>query len=401
MDSENTPGNEFPFFDFKAMFGGVGAGREWETARTMAAAVAADGESEPNVEPLARREIESLVRVAELQVASHIQGISPQTDVKVSVVTRSEWARRSVDVYRPFFERFGEALGESEPAGADQSDPFGAMLGQMLKEIGPMMVSATAGTMLGHLGQGALGQYELPVPRNDTDILIVSTTIEKAADEWGVGLADLRLWVLVHELVTHAVLSVPHVSKRLEGLLLDFASAFKPNVEHINDQFGSITDLSQIQELSETFSDPTAVLSMMRSGAHDLLMPQLDAMVAVIIGFVDDTVDQICGPLVPSADRIKDHFRSRWADSGSSNRFTEELLGLNITRATFNRGDSFIAGIRERAGSEAIDRLWGDELDFPTSAEVDAPGLWVARVGLDPEFGPIVDQIPDDLSGLD
>ena len=401
MDSENTPGDEFPFFDLGAMLGGIGSGREWETARNVAASVASNGESEPNVDPLARREIESLVRVAELQVADQLQGVLPSPDMKISVVTRGEWARRSVEVYRPFFERFGEAIGDSEPLVDDPSDPFATMLGQMLKGIAPMMVSATAGTMLGHLGQRALGQYELPVPRHGTDILIVSSTVDRAAAEWGVGVTDLRLWILVHEMVTHTVLSVPHVAKRLESLLLDFASAFKPNLDQINDQFGSMTDLSQLQELSETFSEPTALLSMMKSGAHGLLMPQLDAMVAIIIGFVEHTVDRICGSLVPSSAQIKEHFRNRWSDSVPSDRFTEELLGLNITTETFNRGDQFITGIRERAGVEALDRLWADELDLPTAAEVNAPGLWVERVGLDPDFGPAVDQIPDDLSGLE
>jgi len=52
-----------------------------------------------------------------------------------------------------------------------------------------------------------------------------------------------------------------------------------------------------------------------------------------------------------------------------------------------------------------LNRLWSDELDLPTPAEVDAPGLWLARIGFD-ETGAESDldggmEAPDDLSGLD
>lgn len=54
----------------------------------------------------------------------------------------------------------------------------------------------------------------------------------------------------------------------------------------------------------------------------------------------------------------------------------------------------------ERAGIEGLDRLWADEADLPTPAELDAPGLWLARLGVDFEL-PTDIEAPDDLSGLD
>ena len=37
-----------------------------------------------------------------------------------------------------------------------------------------------------------------------------------------------------------------------------------------------------------------------------------------------------------------------------------------------DRGRTFVTGVIERAGEDALARLWGDELDLPTPAEVDA-----------------------------
>jgi uncharacterized protein (DUF2342 family) len=88
-----------------------------------------------------------------------------------------------------------------------------------------------------------------------------------------------------------------------------------------------------------------------------------------------------------------------------ADRFMDRLLGLNVTGDTLERGDRFVTGVVDRAGPDGLARIWGDELDLPTAAEVDAPGLWLARIGADGEDG-IGDQgptleIPDDLSGLD
>jgi len=35
-----------------------------------------------------------------------------------------------------------------------------------------------------------------------------------------------------------------------------------------------------------------------------------------------------------------------------------------------------------RAGEEGVRRLWHSERELPTAAELDAPGLWLARIDL-------------------
>jgi uncharacterized protein (DUF2342 family) len=36
----------------------------------------------------------------------------------------------------------------------------------------------------------------------------------------------------------------------------------------------------------------------------------------------------------------------------------------------------------ERAGEDGVARLWHSAKDLPTPAELDAPGLWLARIDL-------------------
>ena len=49
----------------------------------------------------------------------------------------------------------------------------------------------------------------------------------------------------------------------------------------IGERFGNLTDLSGLAGLTQDLNDPQLLLDMMRSPAHDLLVPQLDALVAV------------------------------------------------------------------------------------------------------------------------
>lgn len=381
--------------------GDLGGGDPWASARQIAQGVANEGASEPNLDPLVRMAITDLARVADLHVRQ-IPGVRLPSTVSVRPVSRSEWTDTSLEIYKPFFQQFGDAVGS---AGADQipaGDPLGMMMGQMLGSLGPMMVAASAGSMIGHLGQHSLGQYDLPVPRPGNDVLIVPSTIDLAAQSWGVPVDELRLYTLIHELTAHAVLATPHVKNRLEALFIDFASAFRPNVEMIGERFGNLTDLSELANISEQLSDPQMLLDMMRSPAHDLLVPQLDALVAVVLGYVEHAVAQACENLVPARHRIREAMRDRTLDVTPADRFMERLLGIDIDESTLDRGAHFITGIVERSGDEGLERLWADDLDLPTAAEVDAPGLWLARIGLDPDLPGGADlEIPDDISSLD
>jgi uncharacterized protein (DUF2342 family) len=60
--------------------------------------------------------------------------------------------------------------------------------------------------------------------------------------------------------------------------------------------------------------------------------------------------------------------------------FVERLLGLTLTQAAVERGHAFVAGVLERDGD--LGRLWQAPDLLPTPAEVDAPGLWLARIDL-------------------
>jgi uncharacterized protein (DUF2342 family) len=106
------------------------------------------------------------------------------------------------------------------------------------------------------------------------------------------------------------------------------------------------------------------------------------ALVADIVGVVDHVVDVVGGKLIASYPMLTEALRRRRVTAAESDRFVERLFGLELGQTTYERGAAFVAGVVERSGEDGLRRLWADAANLPTPPEVDAPGLWLARLDL-------------------
>ena len=93
-------------------------------------------------------------------------------------------------------------------------------------------------------------------------------------------------------------------------------------------------------------------------------------------------MDRIGGELIGSYSQLTEALRRHRAEASASDRFVERILGLDLDRAQYDRGAAFAAGVVERAGPEGLGRLFDDPVNLPTPNEVDAAGLWLARIDL-------------------
>jgi putative hydrolase len=394
MSQDDPLGDAFggiPFLgDLMRMFG-QGGGLPWDNARQVAISVATGGLSEGNVEPVERMGIEQLARVADLHV-SDVTGLSTSITgraVSVEPVNRSRWVTDSLEAYRPLVERLAAALGPSEAdledVGGDADDP----LAGVLHLLQPMMLAMTAGSMVGHLGRRSFGQYDLPIPRpasgaNADDILLIVPNLDEFAEQWSLAPDDLRLWICVHEIAHHAVFGVPHVRARLDDLLSRYVSGFTNDFGALEEQLGDLdpSDPSALAGLQQLLGSPDVILGAITSREQSDLRPQLDAVVAVVVGVVDHVLDVVGGKLIPGYAMLTEALRRRRVEAAEADRFVERLFGLELTQATYDRGSTFVDGVVERAGEEGLRRLWLDDASLPTPPEVDAPGLWLARLDL-------------------
>jgi len=388
---DNPFGGAFPFFgDLSKIIGGGGGGGGWDGALQLAVTMANQGESESNVEPSARIEIEQLARVAELHVVK-ATGLSPASGtVDVSVVTRSQWAEKALTAYKPLFERLSTSLSQQPGSPGDQpeadefggANPMAAIFEQMMAMMGPMLLSMTAGSMIGHLARRSLATYDIPIPRESNEVLIVAANLDDFADEWSLPSQDLRLWVCLHDIAHSLVLSVPHVADTLNRMLLEYAAGFRPDAGALQQQLEGLdlNDPSALEGLQDTFGNPESILGAIQTSQQAEMAPRLEALTAVIVGYVDHIMDSIGENLIGSYGQLTEALRRRRVEADPSDRFIERMLGLELTQAQYDRGLAFVEGVRERAGEDGLAKLWESERSLPTPNEVDAPGLWLARI---------------------
>ena len=366
----------------------------WDAARQLAASIATEGASEPNVDPSDRIRVEQLARVAELHVAQ-ASGLSTSPTgrgLTINPVTRTQWIQETMNAHRRLFESLAGSLGGGAGAAGmfapdpeDADDPMAKMLGGIMQAFSPVMLGMTAGSMIGHLARRSLGQYDLPIPRPLSDeLMIVLVNIEEFGREWSLPDDDLRLWVCVHEVAHHAVLAVPHVRHRMQTLLDEYVAGFEPDSGALESKLGEleISDMSAMNDIQQFFGDPELLLGAIQSPAQRNLLPRLEALVAVIVGYVDHLMDDIGQNLIGSYGMVTEAMRRRRVTADPSDRFVDRLLGLELSQVQYERGSAFIEGVVQRAGKDALDRLWSSERELPTPAEVDAPGLWLARIDL-------------------
>lgn len=396
-DSSDEPANNpdpnplsgMPIFgDLSKLFSQQGA-IGWDAARQLALSIATDGGVEGNVDPLERIRLEQLVRIAELHVgnATGLPTSFGGTGVSIMPVTRGQWAATTLDSWRPLFERLaGSLTPPTTPATPDASDPLGFMA-PLLAMMGPMMLGMTAGSMIGHLSRRSFGQYDLPVPRTpNDDLMVIPANFETFATEWSIPADDLRLWVCAQEIAMHSVLRIPHVRTTVDEFLSAYAAGFEPDPNALEDRLGSMefdmSDPSSMTGMQSMFGDPEMLLGAIQSQAQRDMLPKFEALVASIVGYVDHIVDAVGSSLLSNTTMISEAVRRRRVEADDSDRFVERLFGLELTQATYDRGAAFVAGIVERAGNDGLVRLWESDRTLPTPAEIEAPGLWLARIEL-------------------
>ena len=374
------------FGDLAKLLGSLGAGGplNWDMARQFATWIAAEGESEGNVDPLERIRLEELLRVADLHVAQHT-GLSTSVAGRVPTVLpvgRGEWARRTLDAHKDLLESLARSLS-TPPEGAEAVEPdeLTGLLGSLPQVLGPFMMAAMAGSMVGHLARRSFGEYDLPLPRPRSDeLVVVPANLAEFADEWSLPLDDLRLWVCLHELTHHAVLAVPHVHETLSSLLSEYAGAFAPDAGALEAKLGEV-DPSDPASFQRVLGDPEAMLGMVQSDAQRALLPRIAALTGAIEGYVDWVMDTVGRTLIGSYPMLSEAQRRRRAEDAAGTRYAGRLFGLDLSRDAYERGQAFVIGVVER-DEDALPRLWSSPATLPTPAELDAPGLWLARIEL-------------------
>ena len=384
------PGSDNPFENLP-MFGDLAralAGQgplNWDAARQFAALAATGGAAEVNIDPSVRIKFGELAQIAELHVRdlTGFDGPSPE----VLPVTSGAWAQRTLEAYRPLFTELATSLGQPAASSDEDldTDPMMAMMANLSKMMAPSMMGMAVGSMVGRMATQAFGQHDLPIPRQDSSLTVLPSNIDRFAEEWSISADEMRMWVLAQELTGHALFSITSLREDFASLVRRHVGAFKPDPEAIAEKLSSLDsdEGDPMQAMQQVLSDPAVLLGAVQSAEQRELQPSLDAAAAAVVGYVDYMVDGVSVRVIGGdALRIAEAVRRRRVDHSADDMYTERLLGLRLTHHQVQRGKNFVAGVVDRVGEARLSALLARPEALPTAAEIDAPGLWVARLEL-------------------
>lgn len=397
---------------------GSGAGPRLEMARSFAHNVAAGNTTEPNVDPVERIRLEELARVAELQVVE-VTGLSVTPGgqaVEILALGPGQWAWHTVEDWQFLLNAMtGEpatlhpGAGEPEsgqpatgqhPSSGEDPDGIGGLkdlvsgglggefgegdgedlLNKVMATMGPMLSAMKLGSAVGHLARTTMGTYELPIPRpSASTLLLVPANIARFAGDWGLASDEVRLWVCLREVTTHAVLGRPHVAERFRSLLSAFQLAAPVDATGMSGLLGGL-DPTDPESIRNLFDDPEALLEVAVSPERTRVARDLAAITAPLAGYVEHVLDLAGNRLLGDRTVLAEAWRRNQVEGRASMSSTEAFLGLDVGSAQVDRGSAFVTGVLERSGTEGLSRLWESAATLPTPSEVDAPGLWLERL---------------------
>ncbi len=349
--------------------------------------VATADEPQRNVDPSERIATEQLMRVAELQVAN-ATGLDPShgRSLRVEVVNPAGWLARTHRDYQDLLNAMLAPNSDATPPDDPDDPSMSAMLAGLGHALSPIAGTFAAGNALGRLARRAMGGYSLAVPRPvDEPVIVVLPNVDAHARKHGLELSATRLWACVGEAAHHAVLGLDHVRSPLQRLLLRHAAGFTAGLAELKSLTGDMTSMGLgglNLKMMGMLGDENLPFNLDEESEEVAPSPELVALTTALAGYIGHVTGEAVGKLIGETDSLRSAQADHRAGLSEHDLYLERIMGFDLGQHQTERGEAFVAGVIERAGADALNRLVASPGNLPTPAEVDAPGLWLARIDL-------------------
>ncbi len=326
------------------------------------------------------------------ELVSESTGWRAPTPARSVVTDRLGWARANVASFQRLltpalakFERRREEKREerrrsgTRPAWLnDLSEPIASRFAG----AGRSASGAQLGAVLAWMSTRVLGQYDLLLTEEmaeDQDLLYyVGPNVVDLEQRHGFAPEQFRLWLALHE-VTHRCqfTAVPW----LRGY---FLSLVDKAIEPFQADPGRLAEMVRrtAEQLRSRQSplDEAGVLGIVASEQQLEAIRSLQAMMSLLEGHGDVTMDRAGAAQVPGAAHFSEVLRERRQSVKGPAKVLQQVLGLEAKLRQYQQGEEFIRAVEARGGRELFDRVWRGPEWLPTMEEIREPDRWVRRV---------------------
>jgi putative hydrolase len=389
MDPESL-GDAPLFRELQRVMGASSGPVQWELARQIAVATAAEEDPDPEPDASATPAFDDALRVAELQLLD-LTGFPPPAEVvHVRLVRRATWIASAMEAYTPLVERaatrMGEALGRAltnDEAADEQTDALAAMgLGSpqaMISQLGPLLQATQVGQVFGFLAGRVLGAHDIGMPRaasGPIDILLAN--VERLERDWSLDPREFRTFVALHQMAHRLQNTQPWLAAYARTIVDDFLASLTIDVDAIRDRFADIAP-GDPEALASAFGDDqSAMPGVVLDDEQRLKLDRIRALLGAIEGHGDHVATTIGARLLGTYPQVEEAMR-RHRDDEEVDPMFARLLGVDVGRAHVELGRRFAETVVELTDEHTLSRMWGSAEALPGLAELEEPRLWLAR----------------------
>jgi coenzyme F420 biosynthesis associated uncharacterized protein len=343
----------------------------WATAQKVAAQVSRRGGS---LDPRDRRQLErdfaEFTEQAE-ELVGKATGLRPPSPARGRVTDREGWVTANVASFRRLMAPLTAKLSERGLPGP-------------LAQVTGVLTGAQIGMVLGWMSGRVLGQYDLLIAEGENDeeqdlVYYVGPNVISLERRHGFAPNEFRLWIALHE-VTHRAqfTAVPWLRSHFLGLVergLDMAA---PDPHHMLEALKRAS--SEIRAGRNPLAE-AGLVGMIADEEQLATLHQVQALMSLLEGHGDVTMDRAGEGLVPGAARFAKVLRERRAEARGVSRLLQQLIGLEAKMRQYAEGERFVEQVERAGGPSLLSRVWQGASMLPTLEEIRSPERWVARAG--------------------
>lgn len=346
---------------------------DWGIARTIAVRVSQSDEAPLHDRAARLAQYTRLVQRSEPLLAEYMGVRLPEPISRLHVVDRREWLLANFTS----FERLFGPIEELYARNFDRRNGLNVALG----EVNGKLLGAQMGVLLGYLGRRVLGQYDLsllsPDPESRGTLYFVEPNINRVQQQLGLSDEDFRLWITLHE-CTHVFQfeAYPWVRAYFNELLNQFLG-------QVTNQFSGLSaGLSQLLgRLLRGENDGRHWIEQMLTPEQQQVFEKMQALMSVVEGYSNHTMDAIGEQLLPSFRQIEQRITQRQQNRPLIEELFNRITGMDLKLAQYQQGEAFVNAIVAARGVAFANRVWERPEHLPTMHEIRNPQLWIARMG--------------------
>jgi putative hydrolase len=357
----------------------------WELARQVGIAMASWGAEDPQPVKEDLDGFMETVRAAELAVNEFTGMSTPTHVVRVQAFRRTHWVEANTQSLRqlidPVASRLALALADAPISPAiSPEDPAGGnpMMDALMERMVPLLFGAQVGGTLGHLGQRALSQFDLAVPRSDGPMYFVIPNITRFEQDWSLDRREFRAWVALHEVIHWFEFGAPWADQHFLALVRDLVEHAELDLSGLEQRLAGM-DFSDTQALSGAFEAMNDVFGRSDDPEQRLRIARVQSFMAAAEGYGDHVLEAVGGRMLSTYGQIDEALR-RHREGRHGAQAVERLFGIDLSLEQYQVARAFCARVSELTDEATLARMWESAESLPSMPELQEPTLWLSRM---------------------